>query len=206
MSQDSSGPGPEGKVERLLEDYGIEEYGDRLVSKWTAEDPDERLSLRALARELNVRLVEEMLDEAGADTINAEAEIYYRQLAGENVSSGVRTQARRSLEKVGIDVDDLQDDFVSRQAIHTYLTKIRGVSSVEGQSSPSVEAVKSTIERLRQRTKQVTASKVERLRDAEVVSIGSFRVIVDVQVYCTDCGQQTSVTDLLTAGHCNCAD
>lgn len=203
MGESSSGPGPRGKVERLLEKYALEGFGDYLVDRWTTGDTGKRLSLRALAREFNVRLLETRLIEMNAEPIGGNAESYYNALMGEDVSSGVRTEVRRSLEQAGIDVDDLEADFVSRQAAHTYLTKTRGVNQPTQQSSISSSAVQDTIDRLRERLRQVTTSRLERLRSTGELTLGEFRVTTTIQVYCQDCGTQQNITDLLAEG-CDC--
>lgn len=203
MTANDTSPGPRGKVVRLLEKYDIEEYGDELVARWTSQDRDDRKSLRELAQDMNVELLSIRLAETTGGSVSGEAENLYNLLTGDDVSSGERTKAERRLEKRDIDVEELRDDFVSRQAIETYF-KTRGVSRPEQQERVSISGVESTIDKLRQRMKQVTASKIERLRKAGVLTIGSFRVIVDVQVYCDDCGEQYSIGELLKAQSCNC--
>lgn len=198
------GPAPRGKVARLLQKYEIEEFGEYLVEKWTADTSSERRSLRTLAREFNIRLLEAYLVEAGSQPVRGEAENFYDGLQGDSVSRGEKTQTRRTLEQRGIDVEKLESEFVSRQAIHTYLTKERAVSQGGAQSGASPSSARQTIDRLRERTRQVTTSKITRLREAGSIIIGDFRVIVEVQVYCSDCGAQLDVTELLTEGQCNC--
>lgn len=206
MTEPSSGPGPRGKVERVLEKYELEGFGDYMVDRWTAVEASERLSLRALAREFNIRLLEERLTDTNAEPIEGTAESYYESLSGENVSSGVQTEVRRRLEQAGIDVDDLKSEFVSRQAIQTYLAKTRGANQPNQVSSISGSAVQETIDRLRERVRQVTTSRLERLRSAGKLALGEFRVVVDVQVYCRDCGAQQSLSELLAAEGCNCEE
>lgn len=204
MSESTSGPGPQGKVERLIEEYGLEEFGDYLVDRWTTKDAGERLSLRALAREFNIRLLEARLTAVDSALIEGTAQQYYESLTDSEVSSGVRTEVRRSLEQAGIAVDELEAEFVSRQAIHTYLTKTRGVSQPTKDSSISSSSVRETIDRLQERVRQVTASRLERLRRAGGLTLGEFRVLVDVQVYCGDCGSQKNLSGLLENGGCEC--
>lgn len=203
---ESSGRGPRGKVEQLLEKYELEGFGDYLVDRWTRVDAGERLSLRALAREFNIRLLETRLMEADSEPIGGTAESYYESLTSEDVSSGVRTEVRRSLEQAGIDVGGLEADFVSRQAIHTYLTKERGANQPTQESSISGSAVQETIDRLRERVRQVTTSRLERLRSMGEVTLGEFQVTIDVHVYCRDCGTQHSIPELLAAGGCGCQE
>lgn len=204
MSESSTGPGPRGKVERLLEKYGLEGFGDYMVDQWTAERADERLSLRALVRAFNIRLLETQLADVGDEPLEGAAESYYEALSDSEVSSGVRTQARRNLEQAGIDVAELEGDFVSRQAIHTYLTKSRNVSQPDSNSGVDLSSVRDTIDPLRERVRQVAVSKLERLRDVGLVTLGEFRVLVDVQVYCADCGSQKDISRLLSERGCEC--
>lgn len=203
MSENSK-RGPQGKVKRLLEEYGFEEFGDYLVDRWTAEDSDSRLSLRALAHEFNIRLIEERLAAVNAAAIDGSGEHYYRSLTDDAMTSGMRTQVRRNLEQSGIDVDGLKEEFVSRQAIHTYLTKTRDVSQPSPESPISTSSVLETIDRLQERVRRVTASRLERLRSAGFVTLGDFRVVVNIQVYCADCGTQNNLPDLLREETCDC--
>lgn len=204
MSDRSSSSGPRGKVSRLIEQDGLEGTGDYLVERWTAGDRESRMGLRALAREFNRRLLEARLAAADVDPVEGTAESYYEALAGE-ASSGVRTQVRRRLERAGLDVEALEADFVSRQAVHTYLTSARGVSR-EPEASVSPESVRGTLDRLRERVRKVTAGRLGRLREAGALALGDVRVIVSVEVYCNDCGTQRDLSDLLAAGGCDCEE
>lgn len=205
MSDQSSGPGPRGKVGRLIEQDGLEGTGDYLVERWTAPEGTRRMGLRALAGEFNRRLLEARLAAADVDPVAGTTESYYEALAGEEVTSGVRTQVRRKLERAGLDVETLEADFVSRQAVHTYLTSTRGVSRPESKSV-SPESVQGTLDRLRERVRTVTAGRLRRLREAGALSLGDVSVIVSVEVYCTDCGTQRSLSALLAADGCDCGD
>ena len=206
MSGSSSGPGPRGKVGRLLDEYKMDGVGEYLVERWTAEDAGDRLSLRALADEFNIRLLETRLAAVDSAPIEGTAENYYESLTGSEVSSGVRTQVRRRLEQAGIDVEELECEFVSRQAIHTYLTKTREVTQPPKDPSISDSSVRDTIDRLQERVRQVTVGRLERLRSAGTLTLGEFRVLVDVQVYCLDCGTQKSLSNLLSDGACDCEE
>jgi hypothetical protein len=203
---ESSTPGPQGKVARLLAEHELRGVGEYLADRWTAEDTTERSSLRELADEFNVRLLEAKLVDAGGDPIEGTAESYYEALTGDDVSQGTRTRVRRTLEQAGLDVEQARAQFVSRQAIHTYLTKTRGISNSQATTSNTPSSVRETIDRLRERTRQVTTSRIERLRTAGAVSIGEFRVTVDIQVYCTDCGRQVEVTEFLGSQTCDCPE
>ncbi|MFW6382649.1 MAG: rod-determining factor RdfA [Haloferacaceae archaeon] len=194
------------KVERVIEAYGLT-IGEELADRWRGEGY-ERESLRALADRFNEAVLGAAMREAGLRPLEGEAANTYRLLTDDGVSAGMRTQARRRLERAGIDVSDLRSDFVSHQAIHTYLTDERGVSPPTDGRSPAERLAddRETIQRLESRLEAVTDNTLDRLVRTDQLSIGDPSVIVDVQVFCADCGQQYAVGDLLGAGHCDCTD
>ena len=54
----------------------------------------------------------------------------------------------RRLERASVDVDQLEIDFVSRQAVHTYLTAVHGVTDTADESDP-IEREATNIRRLK---------------------------------------------------------
>lgn len=198
-----SGPGSNSKVVRVIRRYGLEGVGDELVEYWTGE-ATERMSLRELADYFNRELLARTLRDASVNTLDGEQANLYRLLTDETVSSGAAVQATNRLEQHGIDVDQLTADFVSRQAIHTYLTKYRDVSYSTTDGDP-VETESTNVQRLKRRMTTIIESKVERLRDTDRITLGGFNVLVDVRVLCEDCGAQYQVTELLQRGGCRCS-
>lgn len=206
MSDDESGIDETGcKVGRLIEANGLDGLGDELVERWTAPD-GERSSLRELADRFNRRLLAAALAEAGVDTIDGEVENTYRLLTDDDVSIGVRTEVRNRLARQGIDVEELEGDFVSHQAIHTYLTKYRDAALERREAGPEArrERERETIRRLESRTSAVTRDSLERLRDGGHLRLGDPDVLVDVRVFCADCGADFAVDELLRRGGCDC--
>ena len=195
--------GRRSKVRRLIDEYGLDGEGERLENLWTAERGD-RLSLRELADDFNRRLLRAVMVEAGMNPLDGEVGNTYRLLTDDDVSSGMRTQAKQTLEREGIDIDELQKNFVSHQAIHTYLTKYRGVTQDEQTDEDRVQKGLDTIQRLRSRTSAVSENIVENLANTGRIQVGEFEVLVDVRVFCRDCGTQYDVQDLLEEGHCEC--
>jgi len=192
----------QGKVVRLIDDYGLDGLGDELEEFWTAEG-DERKSLRDLADYVNLRLLEASMSTAGMQPVQGEAENIYEILAGEEASDADRIRVRRRLEREGIDVDSLTQDFLTYQAVRTYLTQDRNVEYDETTDSQK-ENGKSTVQRLRGRTSTVTASRIEHLRNTDELELGEFQVMVDVQVLCEDCGKRYAFGELLENGGCDC--
>ncbi|MFB6121908.1 MAG: rod-determining factor RdfA [Haloferacaceae archaeon] len=199
-SERTSGRRP--KVARLLDEYGRDALGAELERLWTA-DTDERRSLRDLADYFNEELLATAMSEAGLQTLDGESENVYRLLTADDVSDADRQRTRRQLEREGVDVDALLDDFVTYQAIRTYLKEHRGAEySRSDEDRTAVE--KTNIQRLRGRITAVTEGKFEQLRDGGHLSLGDFRVLVDVAVVCEDCGTQYEASELLDRGACDC--
>lgn len=203
--EDRTESGPKSnKVARLLEEYDLGvEFGDELERRWTA-DGEERESLRDLAERLNRRLLEHALLSAGTSTVDGEVENLYRLLTADDVSSGMRTEARTRLERGGIDIDELERDFVSYQAIRSYLTEYRDAEYDSPSASDRVRSTRETVQRLRSRLRSVTEDGLDRLRLTDRLTLGTFRLFVDVDVLCEDCGSQYGLVELLERGGCDC--
>lgn len=190
------------KVARLIDDYELTGLGATLEARWTA-DGSERASLRDLADYFNKQVLEEALREAGLQPLDGEVANTYRLLTEDDVSAGDRTRAERRLAREGIDDDALTADFVSYQAIRTYLQNERDVSYECGERDRT-EAARTTIDQLRGRTVSVTESRIDDLIRTGDVQIASPTAIVDIQIRCDDCGRQHGVSEFLERGLCDC--
>jgi hypothetical protein len=202
---DSGDPDTRYKTGRILTEYDLQDLHDCLPELWRGDDGKE-LSLRELARRINVNVVREVLVEAGENPLDGEAENTYRLLSDDDVSVGVRTQQRNRLERAGIDVDALEDDFVTHQAVYTYLTKGLGVSKNGGDDEDTLEKHETRIQRLRNRLDAVTAQSLGNLQNANDLTLGRVDTTVSVQVYCQDCETQCDLATLFDNGGCNCQE
>ncbi|SIR64560.1 hypothetical protein SAMN05421858_3093 [Haladaptatus litoreus] len=193
------------KVERVISDYQLDDMGETLETYWTGE-ADEQYSLRELADFFNRAVLRTALEQANASLLSGEVENTYRLLTDTTVSSGIRAETENSLAREGIDVERLKRDFVSHQAIHTYLTKYRDVSheSETDDAETHREKATDTIRRLQNRTVAVTETTLENLRNTERIALSDFDVLSDVRVVCNSCGRSYPVDDLLEAGGCEC--
>lgn len=202
-SSDGSGRGRRSKVARLVEEYDLEGLGAEMERRWT--DEEDRWSLRELADHFNRTLLEAAVEAEGNQPLDGEVENLYRLLTDDDVASADRTRVRRRLERDGVDVDALRDDFVTYQSVRTYLKKYRGAEHSPAETDP-LEREATNVQRLRGRVDSVTEGKLEQLRDSGALSIGEFRTLVDVRVVCEDCNAQYDVVDLLEDGGCDCTD
>ena len=204
MASSHGGPGPKPKVVRVIEQYDLEGFGDELEHKWTRDE--DRMSLRALADEFNERLVERSLRNAAVDTLTDDSSHIYAVLTGNAGTSGEQTQLKRRLERDGVDVDTLTGDFVTYQAIRSYLTNVREASAPTKDDDTIRENAGDTIAQLRERTAAITESKLDGLESSDRLTLGEHRVRVDVRVFCEDCGKQFDVETLLENGSCGCSE
>jgi hypothetical protein len=196
------GERPRTKVERLIESYELDGIGAELERRWTGES-GERDSLRTLADDFNERLLERSMREAGMNPIAGEVANRYRHLTGDEVSRGVKTEVTNRLEQNRVDVSALRQDFVSYQAIRTYLREIRGASH-EKPGGDRLERARTNFTQLSGRTTAVVEQKLDQLVSAGDLSLGKYRVRASITVYCEDCETQYEAHSLLEEGGCEC--
>ena len=191
------------KVAQLIETYELASMGAELERAWLG-NTGERQSLRDLADRFNQALLMAAIRDAGMDVIDGEPANFYRLLTDDNVSAGKRIGARNRLDRAGIDVDTLEDQFVTYQAIRYYLTEVRGVSYDSESETEQVEQERGTIDRLRSRVETIVRDTVDRLNTADKLTVGEYRVFVSIDIRCQDCGMRYSISDLLDRGGCDC--
>jgi hypothetical protein len=189
------------KVARLIDEYELTGLGSELERRWTADE--DRMSLRELATFFNQKLLAEALDETDERPLRGELEHLYRLLVNDEESTAEQTRARRRLKRAGVDVESLRGDFVSYQAIRTYLKRDRSAESPTDETDP-LERAEESLQRLQGRTVTVAESKLEQLQDGGHLTLGDTRTTVDIRVMCETCGGQYTLRELFDQGGCNC--
>ena len=200
---DTTDSRPSSKVARLISEYGLDGVGDEMEVRWTG-DGVERTSLRDLADYFNRRLLERALVDAGMSALDSDVSTTYRNLTDDDVSTGVRTDTRTRLASNGVDVDSLESDFVSYQAIRSYLTEYRDAEYRRLSDEEKIEKDLQSIQRLMTRTLSVTEERIEKLSQTGRIDADEFEVLLDVQVLCGACGDQYSVAEFLDGRGCGC--
>lgn len=189
------------KISRVIAKYGLDEIGSDMVQLWTG-DGDERMSLRELADHFNKQLVQTAIQQAGGQVLDGETDNLYRLLLSEEETAD-RTRAIRRLERDGVDVEGVVDDFVSYQTVRRYLNTVHDAEY--SRSQPQPKDTGETIQRLKSRTVRVTDSKLEGLSQRGEITLGdNVRTTVDVRVFCPDCRTGFEIQELLDNGGCNC--
>lgn len=202
MPENSTG-NASSKVATLIEKYSLEEMGRELEVRWTG-DGVERLSLRALETFFNERLLEAVLFDAGMNTLEDNVENIYQNLTDETATAGVTAETQNRLERNGVDVGDLERDFVSYQAIRSYLQEWRGAEYEQISKQEKLDKDVTSINRLITRTSSVTTDRISNLRKTGRIDIEEFEVFVDAQVLCQQCGKQYTVDEFFENEGCTC--
>jgi hypothetical protein len=190
-------------VARLIEEYDLPGLGDELEQLWTAEE--NRRSLRELATYFNQQLLQQALTEANIQYLDGEIENTYRLLSDGDVSSAEKTRVRRRLERDGVDVDALQKNFVTYQAIRSYLKDNRGAEYTSSDQD-LLEREETNVQKLRGRMVSVIEGNIEQLRDREELTLGEFQTLADIRIVCEGCNSQFDIMELLDRGGCDCED
>lgn len=195
------------KVRRVIDRYELSGLGDELAARWVGDGYD-RESLRSLADRFNRRVLAAGMEAAGLTPLDGEVDNTYRLLTDDKVSAGMRTQVERRLERDGVDIEELRTDFVSHQAVHTYLTDDREIDPPGDDESAAdrLERDRETIQRLQSRLEAVTENTLDRSAATDRLAVGEFSVLVDVQVVCSDCEKTYEIADLFEVGGCDCRD
>jgi hypothetical protein len=61
-----------------------------------------------------------------------------------------------------------------------------------------------TIQRLKSRTRSVAEQSLDQLRGAGRITLGEFRLFIDINVHCEECNSQYEFVELVTRGGCGC--
>ena len=195
---------PNSKVARLIERYDLGDLGKELELSWTTEG-EERRSLRELADYFNQQLLRANITGERAQPVEGEIENLYQLLTADETSEASKKRAQRQLQREGIDVESLQSNFVTYQAIRSYLQDYRGAEYSKSQRNRTT-STKEDIQQLKGRLERVAESKLNRLQRSDDIQISSVSVLVDTAVICEDCGSQYTVDELLEDKACECFD
>ena len=192
------------KVGAVAEAYGLVDLDAVLHERWTAQTG--RSSVRELADYVNRRVLRSVLSEEHEGTLAGEVENYYRLLTDEDVSGGMRAETRNRLRDRNVDVETVEDDFLSHQTVYRHLTGCLDATRNDPptDSETAVRAGLGTIRALQRRTEAVASSTLDRLGRAGHFDVGEIDVLVDVVVTCRGCGDQLPLSESLAGRSCRC--
>lgn len=187
------------KVCRVLAERGMERYEQRLIEQWKADRP-QRKGYRQLATWLNALILRREMERAGLSTLGDEAASKYERLTADD--SAIAAEVRDALQNSGIDVESLENDFVSYGVVRTHLKECLDQERPEEEST---EWEPEAIEIARSRAEQKTREAVRALVNKERLSTGGdVSVHVSVELECERCHSRVPVERALRRGYiCN---
>lgn len=199
-----SGGAPCGcKVGRVADSYGLTAIDDRLAGRWLGEH-GERSSLRELERHFNEAVLRAAMRDVGLDPLDGEVTHIYELLTDEGSSGRMQVRATRRLRRGGIDLDDLQRDFVSHTTIGSHLKECLGVPPPNRDDEDQIEKVEERIFKMQSRAEAVIRGSLEHLRDTGRLRAGELDVFVGARVVCDRCGTQYDVGEFIDGRGCEC--
>lgn len=188
------------KLDRTIRKYELGGLEAELLERRQGADGD---SLRDIAQFFNQRVLRAALTSAGDTPLDGEVSNYYRLLTDDDVTQGMRVQARDKLERRGVDVEELESDFISYQTINRFFDAHPDYEPPAA-SRPSARETMTRLFKMQSRVVSVSESVLEQLRRAESLTLGEFDVYVTVSVVCNDCRSRRTLRELLRNDGCEC--
>lgn len=188
------------KVDRIAKKYGLQRLDERLLRR----RKEDEMGLRSLESWINPWVLQRAMQRAGMTTVDGEAENYHRLLCDENVIETARTDARRELASAGVEVDTVEEDFVSYQTIKKHLNECLDTDTSRSYE-PDLESDIDTFEQIFSRVDNVVSKTINRLRRYGELSLGEPEVLISVKVRCGDCGRTHDVISLMRERECPCS-
>ena len=194
---DEHGDEPCCKITRVAQAYQIRDIDTKLL-----QQRGQGTSLRELAIFFNKRILSEALDRATQEVIG-DAETIYAVLMDDDTDRARQAELRSKLSRYDVDVDDVQQDFVSHQTVRNHLN---GCKEIDTGREPDLdlESGRKTIEWAQARSEGVIEQTIERLRNAGEVADTRTEVTQSVRVACSACGRSYRIEGFLRQGGCDC--
>lgn len=191
------------KVGRLVGEYELPGTDERLVQEWRGET-GQKASIRELTDEFNKQLLQTALDRGDMNYLKGEVDNTYRLLTDDDVTQGVRGNVRRALERADVEIEAVEEGFISHQTLYKHLTRCLGASKPQDEVTDPVDKSAEDMFSLQNRTVAVVDSKLNQLKSQNHLALGDFEVYVDIQVFCRECETLHNLGQLLRNDGCSC--
>ena len=185
------------KIARVAQAYHIRDVDTKLL-----QQREQGASLRGLAVFFNKQILSEALSRATQEVIG-DAETIYEVLMDDDTDRARQAELRSKLARYNVDIDDVQQDFVSHQTVRNHLNGCREIDTGR-ESTFGLDAGRKTIEWAQARSEGVIEQTIERLRNAGEVADTQTEVTQSVRVACSACGQSYRIEAFLEQGGCDC--
>jgi len=196
---DRSSNAPCCKIGRGIETYDCNGLNDELVHEYRDADA----SLRDLERVINEAFTTAALEAAGSPTDRDPADIT-AILRGDDESKRQQARLETELDQVGVDVDQLQRDYVSFRTVKTHLNEHLGIDTSRNESI-TLDSAESIIEWAETRCTGVIKRTLQRLSNADEATIGDdFTVNISPRITCHECNSTLTVREFVGNEGCSC--
>jgi len=184
---------------------------DRVATKYDLDDLDRMVrhrrrkngaSLRDLERLINTQILDAALAETDVDILGDAASVY-EVLTGSDVDTRRLVNVQDQMEKHGIDLEELESDFISYQTVRTHLNDCLGVDTSR-QGVESIEEGYEIIRGDRQRHQEVVSRTIARFSRLNLVQIENPTVTVSTTIECESCKRTYRILEFLEQGRCEC--
>lgn len=187
------------KIGRNIEKYELGDFDDALIDKRQKEE----MSLRDLASYINSRILESAID-SKATSVVGDPMTLYTSLTGDDISPERRADVRDDLEYAGVDIDKLEEDFVSHQTVKTHLQDCLDLDTSR-QGVEILDDAKDLIEWTRNRDERIIKKTLQRLRDSGEIQSGQLDITHTVNIRCEECGTNYRLEEFLQNEGCECS-
>ena len=166
------------KITRVAQAYHIRDVDTKLL-----QQREQGASLRELAIFFNKQILSKALGRATQEVIG-DAETIYEVLMDDDTDRARQAELRSKLARYNVDIDDVQQDFISHQTVRNHLNGCREIDTGR-ESTFDLEAGQKTIEWAQARSEGVIEQTIERLRNAGEVADTQTEVTQSVRVACS---------------------
>lgn len=187
------------KIGRHIKNYSLHSVNQTFEDQWQGTN-EERASTRELTKKFNQLLLQKAMEDMGVNYLDGEIENIHRLLTADSVSNGTKLKAKKRLERDGIDVDQLEADFVSHQTVYRHITNCLGIEHSKSESDPK-SVCENKVRALIARTENVIGDSIRRL---DSLDKRRYNVLVSINVACSNCGTVYAVDEMIEEGGCDC--
>lgn len=179
------------KVDTAVERYGLgsadpayESIDDGLLARWTGADRRTPMGYRSLAEWFNKRLLKQVYDDHGRDSLGARVDSDYEALRGDD--DLLREEMVESLRSDGIDAERVRESMVSYGTMRNHLQ-----DCLDGDKDPQTadtEWERESIEMAREVAREKTRRALSSLETkGRIDGVESSNVEVQIQLSCDSC-------------------
>jgi hypothetical protein len=179
------------KVDTAVERYGLasadpvyETIDEGLLKRWKGDDDRSPTGYRSLTEWFNKRLLKQVYDEHGRESLGARVDSDYEALRSDDDLLSEETV--ESLRSDGVDAERVRDDMVSWGTMRTHLQEC-----LDGEKAPQAartEWERESIEKAREVTREKAESALSSLATkGEIDGVDSASVEVRIQISCGHC-------------------